>query len=332
MSGALKERLASLPPPTLSKVIDVKVLLVQVDGKLPNLALMKLSSWHKARGDIAGFNVADPDRIYVSIVFKRNKENSLGIPRLYSDAEVFYGGPGHDLDTELPKEIEFSVPDYSLYPKMDFSMGFTTRGCIRNCYFCIVPEKEGLLTRWQHPKEFHNPAFKKVMLLDNNWLADKEWFMETSQWIIDNKLSLREGGMDIRLLDDDMADQLSKIDFYKPMHFAFDQDADKDDVLKGIQMLSKHNINLRQKVQFFVYIDGPEQVQSGLARCQQLKKWGTNPFVMYNMDRPRNNEIRHLQRWANRKWLFWKIDFSEYGKKSPHHQRFEIREVDANVH
>lgn len=290
----------------------MKVLLVQADGKIPNLALMKLSSWHKAQGDQAGFNISDPDRVYVSVVFKKNRENAKGIQRMYPDAEVFFGGPGYDLEIELPKEAEFCVPDYSVYPKMDFSMGFTTRGCIRNCYFCIVPEKEGILTRWQHPKEFHNPAFKKIMLLDNNWLADKDWFMETSQWIIDNRLSLREGGMDIRLLDDDMAERLSKLTFYKPMHFAFDDDSEQQAVMEGIETLKRHGINLRQIVQFFVYIDGPEQMESGLARCRQLKEWGTNPFVMYNVDKPRPQEIHHLQRWANRKWLFWKFDFADY--------------------
>lgn len=291
---------------------DMKVLLVQADGTLPNLALMKLSSWHKAQGDQVGFNVSDPDKVYVSIVFKKNRENAKGIERMYPDADVMFGGPGYDLKTEIPKEAEYSVPDYSIYPKMDFSMGFTTRGCIRNCYFCIVPEKEGILTRWQHPKDFHHPAFKKIMLLDNNWLADKDWFMETGQWIIDKQLAVREGGMDIRLLDDDMAEKLSQMVFYKPMHFAFDDDSDEDAVCKGIHILKAHGINLRQSVQFFVYIDGPEQMESGLARCRRLKALRTNPFVMYNMDKPRPHEIRHLQRWANRKWLFWKIDFADY--------------------
>jgi len=293
----------------------MKVLLVQADGLLPNLALMKLSTWHKSQGDVVGFNVSDPDRIYVSIVFKKNKENSLGVPRLYSGAEVFYGGPGHDLETELPPEIEFSVPDYALYPQMDFSMGFTTRGCIRNCYFCNVPEKEGILTRWQHPKDFHNPTFKKIMLLDNNWLADKEWFMGTSQWIIDNGLRLREGGMDVRLLDDDMAERLSQLRFYQPLHFAFDDDGDAQAVHDGINLLGKHGINLRHNVEFYVYVDSPKQFESGLARCRQLKEWGTNPFVMYNRDSPQTEEIKHLQRWANLKWIFWKIDFAEYNRK-----------------
>ena len=298
----------------------MKILLVQADGKLPNLALMKLASWHKTQGDEIGFGIPDPERVYISVVFKQNRQNALGIQKLYPNAEVFYGGPGYDLENELPEMAEFAMPDYTIYPKMDFSMGFTTRGCIRNCYFCIVPEKEGPLTIWQHPREFHNPAFKKILLLDNNWLADKSWFMETSQWIRDQGLALREGGMDIRLLDDDMASRLSELRFYEPLHFAFDHDSDAQAVSDGIKLLKAHGINVRHNVEFYVYVNGPEQFESGLARCRQLKDWGTNPFVMYNLDAQKTPEIKRLQRWANLKWIFWKIDFSQYSrsiKKTP---------------
>jgi hypothetical protein len=295
----------------------MKVLLVQADGKLPNLALMKLSTWHKSQGDTIGFNVSDPDRIYVSIVFKKNKQNHLGIPRLYSDAEVFYGGPGHDLETELPSEIEFSMPDYSLYPKMDFSMGFTTRGCIRNCYFCIVPEKEGPLTIWQHPREFHNPAFKTIMLMDNNWLADKEWFMETSQWILDNDLRVWEHGMDIRLLDNDIVSRLASLKWAKPLHFAFDSDDLAGAVENGINLLNQGGVDVRGKVRILVYMDNssPEEFDSVLTRCRLLKKWGATPLVMFNIDRKPTKTVNHLRRWTGRPWLFWKFDFAEYNKK-----------------
>lgn len=290
----------------------MKVLLVQADGKLPNLALMKLSAHHKALGDQIGFNVSEPELVYVSVILKRNKANMDGLRMLYPDAEVRYGGPGYDLRTKLPDEIEYLRPDYSLYPDMDYSMGFSTRGCIRHCHFCIVPEKEGELTRWQHPKEFHNPAFKKVMLLDNNWLADKDWFMETSQWLIDRGISLSEHGMDIRLLDSEIAQRLKEMRFYSPMHFAYDSDKDEQAVLDGIALLKKAGINVRNGVEFYVYVDSPKQLESGINRCRQLKAWGTNPFVMYNIDRPVTPEIRRLMRWANRKWLFWSMDYNDY--------------------
>lgn len=292
----------------------MKVLLVQVDGKLPNLALMKLSSWHKSQGDEVGFNVNNPDKVYVSVVFKKNRENAKGIPRLYPDAEVFFGGPGYDLDIELPEEVEFSVPDYSIYPKMDFSMGFTTRGCIRNCYFCIVPEKEGPLTIWQHPMDFHNPAFRTIMLLDNNWLADKEWFLETSQWILDKGLKVWEHGMDIRLLDKDIVSRLAQLKWAKPLHFAYDSDDLAEPVERGIKLLNDGGVDVRSKVRVLVYMDDSSQSEfdSVLNRCRRLKKWGATPLVMFNIDKKPTKTVNHLRRWTGRPWLFWKIDFEEY--------------------
>jgi hypothetical protein len=152
------------------------------------------------------------------------------------------------------------------------------------------------------------------MLLDNNWLADQGWFMETSQWIIDNKLRLLENGMDIRLVNDAIASRLAEIRFDDIMHFAYDREKDSQAVFDGIQLLKKKGINIRRRVSFYVYVDSPKQLESSLARCQQLKEWGTNPFVMYNVDKSRPQEIRNLQRWANRKALFWSKDFSQYKK------------------
>ena len=120
----------------------MNILLYDVDGKLPNLALMKLSAYHKARGDNVGFNITEPDKVYASVILKKHRHMTDGLGYLYPDAEVSIGGPGYDLKTTLPDEIEFIKPDYSLYPDQYYSMGFATRGCIRNCYFCIVPENQ----------------------------------------------------------------------------------------------------------------------------------------------------------------------------------------------
>ena len=117
----------------------MKIGLIDVDGKMPNLALMKLSAWHKERGDDVDLTMpvlaAGYDKVYMSKVFTWSD-----MPCLPDNAEV--GGTGCDLHKTLPDEIEHLCPDYLLY-KMDYSMGFLTRGCIRKCEFCFVPEKEG---------------------------------------------------------------------------------------------------------------------------------------------------------------------------------------------
>jgi radical SAM superfamily enzyme YgiQ (UPF0313 family) len=204
-----------------------KVLLIDVDSKIPNLPLMKISAYHKAKGDQVGKSIAVPDIVYASVVFKKSAHLVDGYHFLYPNAEIIIGGSGYDLKKTLPVEIEYQKPDYSLYPNIKYSMGFTTRGCIRHCYFCLVPEKEGKLVRWQHPKEFHDSRFNTIYLLDNNWLADRKWFMETSKWILDHKLKITEDGMDLRLIDNGIAKRLKKLRFASPLHFAWDFEKDE---------------------------------------------------------------------------------------------------------
>lgn len=290
-----------------------RILLIDVDSKIPNLALMKLSSWHKSQGDQVGFNITEPDKIYASVVFKKNAHKLDGLKFFYPDAEIITGGSGIDLKATLPEQIERTVPDYELYPGMDYSLGFTSRGCVRNCYFCIVPKKEGKYQPWQHPKEW--VRHDKAKLLDNNWYANPDWFFETSQWFIDNNIAVDlTQGMDIRLLTDEIAVQLAKLKFWNPIHFAFDDDKEEKAVLDGIQTLKDAGLEkrLRQDIMFYVYCHNDEHYESAVNRCRTLKNAGTNAFVMANIDRPRSQRVKHLQRWANRKWLFWSIDIDEY--------------------
>lgn len=301
-----------MSPPLCKKAS--KVLLVNVDSKIPNLALMKLSAWYKSQGSEVGFNVNDPDLIIASVIFKRNRSMALGVARMYPDAKFQIGGTGYDLKAELPSDVERIAPDYSIYPDLTYSMGFTTRGCIRRCHFCVVPQKEGGLVRWQHPRLFHDPSFKEIMLLDNNWLADKEWFMETSDWIIERGLKVHEHGMDIRLVDDQLAEQLARIQWAGPLHFAYDSEAITADVERGIDCLIRAGIDLRQDVRFYVYVDSDQEYESGVRRCRWLKDHNTTPFVMFNIDKPRTERIKHLQRWANKPWIFWSCDIEQYGE------------------
>ena len=156
----------------------MKIGLIQVDGKLPNIALMKLAAWHKKKGDdvtIMDISNSSFDRIYGS--------------------KIFMGGSGYDLNKELPKEIEAQIPDYDLFNK-DYSIGFASRGCIRDCGFCIVKEKEGNFKDVDMSWIKHS----KVILLDNNFLASSKW-EEKLQYFIDNKIKVSfNQGLDIRIL------------------------------------------------------------------------------------------------------------------------------------
>ena len=124
----------------------MKIGLIDVDGhNFPNLALMKLSAWHKAQGDEVEwwFGWHQYDRVYMAKVFSDEYTQDQFEP--VNAAEIVKGGTGYGLDNELPGEVEHMYPDYSLYPSLteDTAYGFLTRGCPNNCGFCIVCEKEG---------------------------------------------------------------------------------------------------------------------------------------------------------------------------------------------
>lgn len=285
----------------------MRVLLIDVDSKIPNLALMQISAWHKAQGNQVGFGIDDPDSVFISCVFKKNASQARGVATMYPKAQTFIGGSGISNAWLFPQMLHIK-PDYDLYPS-EYSQGFTTRGCIRRCPFCIVYDKEGPYQRWDHIENFYDDRFDTVRLMDNNWYADKEWFIENSNFIIEHDLKVIEGGMDIRILTDEIAERLSNIRWAKPLHFAWDNMKDEKKVLRGIKLLKDHGIDIRRKVQFYVLVGYNTTHDQDVYRCQKLKELNTNAFVMPFV---KNRETNALARWANKKWLYWAIDYKDY--------------------
>lgn len=295
----------------------MKVKLVNVDSiKLPNLALMQLSAYHKSLGDEVAFDTPNPDRVYISCIFKQNAELARGIGTFYDNAEVIFGGSGIDLNAKIPEPAQKIKPDYSLYPDLTYSIGFTTRGCIRNCGFCIVPKKEGRLHRWQHIKEFHDPKHKAVKLLDNNWYADKDWFFENSNYLIDNKLKVDvTQGMDLRILTEEVAEQLARLKFENQLiNFAWDNPNDESKIFRGLEMLTNAGIK-PQNIQVYVltgYNTTPEQ---DIYRVKKLRENKYLAFVMKYKNTPENKD---LARYTNRREIYKSMTYEEY---DPHFRK-----------
>jgi hypothetical protein len=158
-------------------LIDFDMMEFKRRSAFPNLALMKLAAWHKKQGDKASLNfpLEGTGLIYASCVFTWHKPKQLS-------AEVQYGGSDFGIyDYILSPEVEHIMPDYNLYPDVNWSMGYTSRGCIRNCSFCKVREKEGYIHATAEPSEFYEPRFNKMVLLDNNILAAPNW-LDTFRW------------------------------------------------------------------------------------------------------------------------------------------------------
>lgn len=297
----------------------MNVLLIDTDSTIPNLALMKISAYHKSKGDVVGFNVTDPDKVYCSIIFKKNRHKADGLRFLYPDAELDIGGSGYDLQKVLPPEIECMTPDYSLYPNNISYYGFTTRGCIRHCPFCIVHDKEGKFHRIYDDAE---NALKSIMgdldlpnltFLDNNILADKGWFLSLCDAILRINPKIRvdfNQGLDIRLVDDDIARALSKLRPINDWKFAFDMMSYKDKVVSGINILKRY-INVHSKCIFYVYVDSDEEIPDALARARILKKNNVSAYAMLNLDCEHTKRMREFKRWT-RPWIFWSCDFDDY--------------------
>lgn len=302
----------------------MKILLIDVDSKIPNLALMKISAYHKAHGDEVGFNISDPDKIYASVIFRKNAHAVDGLRFYYPNAEIDIGGSGYDLAKKLPDEIEEMTPDYDLYPDCESYYGFTTRGCIRNCYFCIVRKKEGKFRRlyedvddmWDHfiPENINGKMFDRITFFDNNILADKQWFLELARDLDYKRYGYKvdfNQGLDIRLVDREIAEALAKMRPINDWKFAFDDMGYKDDVLHGIQILKDAGIDTKAKCIFYIYCHGDEQYDDAVARMRILKENRASAYVMLNMDAPKTARLRRLKRWS-RPWLFWSIDIEEY--------------------
>lgn len=302
----------------------MKILLIDVDSTIPNLALMKISKYHKSIGDEVGFNVTDPDKVYASVIFKKNKHLVDGLRFMYPNAEIDIGGSGYDLHKRLPEIIENQSPDYDIYPECDRFYGFTTRGCIRRCPFCIVPIKEGRLTQVYYSPyqailsiiggESHRRRYDQIEFLDNNILANRPWFIKLCKYleICNYKVDFNQG-LDIRLIDDVTAECLSKLKPITCWKFAFDNTEYQHRVEEGIKILNRNGINVRNKVMFYVYVDSDEQFDDALHRCEWLKEQGATPYIMLNQDVKHTKRMKNLKRWC-RPWIFWSINYQDYDR------------------
>lgn len=294
----------------------MRVLLIDVDSIIPNLALMHLSTFYKnGGGSEVGFNISDPDKVYASIIFSKNRHLCDGLKFLYPNAEIDIGGSGYDLNKKLPEGVDKLMPDYTLYPDYPYDLGFTSRGCDRNCYFCIVNKKEGNFHIHQHPSEFHDPKHKGITLMDNNILWDKDWFFEVTDWIIANNMKVDfNQGLDIRLVDDEIAKRISELRPIKNWHFAFDSMNYKDEVISGIKTLNRQGVNMRHDSNFYVYLHDDAQFEDALERCMILKENNVLPYLMINPESRRTQRMADLKRYT-RPWVFFTADFEQYDRR-----------------
>lgn len=309
----------------------MRIGLIDVDGgkRFPNLALMKISAWHKVHGDTVEWYDAmfggHFDKVYLSKVFSFMPDYELPI-----DAdEIERGGSGYCIDMEdgkevfhkerdkhLPDEVEHIYPDYSLYPALtqDTAFGFLTRGCPRGCDFCIVKDKEGRCsTKVADLSEFWRGQ-KNIVLCDPNILACRDW-KDLLQQLIDSRAWVDfNQGLDIRLMTEEKAEMLGRIKV-KEIHFAWDRYEDRDKILPKLEMFARvtnlrphsHNAIVYTLVNFSTTLD------QDLDRIYTLRDLGYWPYVMVYDKQNCAKVYRRLQRWVNMRATFATVKrFEDY--------------------
>jgi len=272
----------------------MRVALYDIDSKIPNLALMKLSAFHKAKGDRVEWYSpllhTDYDIIYGSMIFTFSDPG-------YIRKEIIMGGSGIDLHKELPPEIEHCYPDYDLYGT-DYAMGFITRGCSRECPWCIVPQKEGTIRKHAEVTEFTKDQ-RRIMLLDNNFLAYHDHLKELNLLVEFGRCVDFNQGLDIRLINEANATLLSKLKRWKGyrLRFSLDENSLIPIVDKKLKLLNAAGIKNSQ-TQFYMLVGFNTTYEEDLARVHFLYSRGCAIFVMpYNKFQMYD---KTFARWVNR--------------------------------
>ena len=201
----------------------------------PNYALMKISAYHKAQGDTVEWWIPLErfDRVYSSKVFTFTPVNP------YLPEGTIKGGTGYGLYEDLPQEIDAMFPDYSIYPGVDYAIGYITRGCVRKCPWCVVPKKEGWIRPYRTWRDLVRPDSNKLVLMDNNILACDHGRAQLADMIGKPVKIDCNQGLDARLIDEDMARVLGKIKWISSLRMSADTDAMLDIVLQKIDLLKR---------------------------------------------------------------------------------------------
>lgn len=306
----------------------MKIGLIDVDGHhFPNLALMRISAYHKAKGDEVEWWLGDLwyyDKVYMSKIFSNAYSPDVEEP--WNCGEVIKGGTGYCItlgedgkehfdqskNVELPEKMERMFPDYSIYPQFDFAVAMTSRGCPRGCSFCHVAAKEGRCSRKvADVSDFWNGQ-KEIQSLDPNITACRDKHELFQQYAETKAKVCFNQGLDIRMITDQDIDDLNRIRLTK-VHFAWDNP--KDDLAGKFAEYAK-GARWKPHGRFgtvYCLTNFNSTMEENLYRIYTLRDLGYDPYVMIYNKPSAPREVRLLQRWCNNKIIFRaEPDFRKY--------------------
>ena len=296
----------------------MNVRLTHIDGKLPNLALMKLSHWHKAQGDTVHLSrFSQPtmfedgyDVVYGSAIFSWSQKQLARMRWAWPNALL--GGTGSESLKTVEEVIgsEYENYDYSIYPNYPYSIGFTQRGCRLNCSFCIVPQKEGRPRSVNTIWDIWRPETERcIILLDNDFFGQEEsqWRARVSELIEgDFKVSFNQG-INIRLVTDEVAEALARVRYYddqfqvRRLYTAWDNLGQERIFFQGLERLQRVGIPARHlMVYMLIGFAKGETMEAIMYRYKRLKESGVMPYPMvYNNQ---EKSLKKFQRWVVRRY------------------------------
>lgn len=292
-----------------------RILIIDIDSKIKNLALYKIAKyWEEKNYEIIWNYPLAKDSvefIYVSCIFTKNKDKCT--PWEECGRLVQIGGTGYDIRRTLPKDIEDIKPRINL--------GFTTRGCIRKCEFCVVPEKEGQVRAVGDLLDLWDGESGDIVLMDNNILALPDHFRMVCQQARDHRIRVDfNQGLDHRLLTTDIVKELVSVRHIE-YRFAFDHPSYKKTVEKAIEMLQKAGI---KRCAWYVLVGFNTTIDEDLDRLMYLRSMNQNAYVQRYETCYHEPEYISMARWANQHHLFQAMTWDEFKIKEQEVKRKKI--------
>lgn len=303
----------------------------------PNLALMKIAGYHIDNGDEVILiydtynNIRKFDKVYISCVFNFTK-----IPDwVIQEPNVQYGGTGFFVDggPSLSDEIEHHMPHYNLYKEyveeminsgkdkkryldyINYSIGFTTRGCFRKCEFC-VNKKYDRVQRHSSVNEFLDESRPMIYLWDDNILAYPKWEEVIEELETTKKAFQFRQGIDLRLMNNKKAYRLNHVKYHGDFIFAFDHLRDRDEIINKVQLWKKYT-NKQPKMYVIAGFDSQdaEDIKDVFERISILMKYGSLPYIM-RYEEYKNSRFKgmytQIARWCNQPQFYKKMSFREF--------------------
>lgn len=331
----------------------MNIRLTQIDGlSFPNLALMKLSHFFKAKGYNVVFKKSvekdlfesDYDLVLGSSIFCDS--NSLNkIEKLKKNFQnVIIGGTGSNNNKSVESFLNlnsYENYDYSIYPEITYSMGFSQRGCRLNCGFCVVPKKEGknvgndsISNIWKsNPKNLK----KHIILLDNDFFGQKDYQSKIDE-ILDNNLKVSFiQGINIRLIDSSSAKALSNIkirDFKfkrKRIYTAWDNKKDESIFFRGINHLLENNIKPSEIMVYFLCNYWEKGLTKDvLYRFEKMKQMGLLPYPMIFERETADGQLKKFQEYVIQ-GVYYTSEFKDFINKDKYKLQKELNEKQLTI-